>query len=424
MTLVERFIEFDRWPVSRKTAVAGAFAAALHGFGNVVIEIAGRRVPMIIDMHTLRWILWPWFGCLATASIVGAVVNHRGAEGRWTIWTLNVPYVVFLIAILYAFGPGSTPLVAWLTMIGLIETMMFGLRIGGVTIACGFVLLMGVLLGTVVEQVPYAPIFIARTLEAQRNGWYVGVVYFVLLLTFAACLFILGLLIAARRLQESRLERTTQLIRRYVPSQLADRIISGKHAEDAKTERVKLTIFFSDLVGFTEITEELEPEDLSRVLNEYFSQMTVIADRHGGTVDELSGDAILIFFGAPNATNDKDHALRAVRMAIEMQAATQALNQKWKAAGIAAVLRVRMGVSTGVVTIGNFGSPDRMKYAALGKNVNLAARLQSHCDPGKILLSHATWLLINDQMPCVEKAELHLKGIHKPVMTYELAAQP
>lgn len=123
-----------------------------------------------------------------------------------------------------------------------------------------------------------------------------------------------------------QLERSSRLIRRYVPSQIADAILSGGEQVADKHERRKLTIFFSDLVGFTEIAEELEPEDLSRVLNEYFSEMTAIAQKHGGTVDELSGDAILIFFGAPVATDDKDHALRATRMAVEMQQAMDGLN--------------------------------------------------------------------------------------------------
>ena len=168
-----------------------------------------------------------------------------------------------------------------------------------------------------------------------------------------------------------------------------------------------------------DIAEELEPEDLSRVLNEYFTEMTGIAHRHGGTVDELSGDAILVFFGAPHATDDKDHALRAVRMATEMQQEMVTLNARWRSLGIAETISVRMGISTGVVTVGNFGSPERMKYAVLGKHVNLAARLQTNCQPGNILLSHATWLLIEDQIPCVQKGEMQLKGINKPVMAYE-----
>jgi class 3 adenylate cyclase len=203
-----------------------------------------------------------------------------------------------------------------------------------------------------------------------------------------------------------------------VPAQVADAILAGRTAETGKHERRKLTIFFSDLVGFTDISEELEPEDLSRVLNDYFAEMMNIAHKHGGTVDEISGDAILVFFGAPYATSDKDHALRAVRMALEMQQAMPGLNAKWAKAGITEALRVRMGINTGVVTIGNFGSPERMKYAALGKHVNLAARLQAAGDPGKVVISHATWLLVNEQVRCTALGEAQFKGIQKPVMTY------
>jgi len=149
--------------------------------------------------------------------------------------------------------------------------------------------------------------------------------------------------------------------------------------------------------------------------------MLEIAHRHGGTVDEISGDAILVFFGAPVATDDRDHAIRAVRMAVDMQEAVIRLNEAWRRAGITESLSVRMGINTGVVTIGNFGSQDRMKYAVLGKHVNLAARIQATCDPGKVLISHATWLLVGEEIVCTPKGEGQFKGITRPVATYEVS---
>jgi class 3 adenylate cyclase len=137
-------------------------------------------------------------------------------------------------------------------------------------------------------------------------------------------------------------------------------------------------------------------------------------------VDELSGDAILVFFGAPNATTDADHALRAVRMAIEMQRSLRELNARWRKAGITESLQARVGINTGLVTVGNFGSPERMKYAALGKHVNLAARLQAHCAPGKIPLSESTWLLVRETISAEPRGEVQPKGIQKPVAIYEL----
>jgi class 3 adenylate cyclase len=421
MTLVERFIEFDRWPVSRKTAVISGFMMACHGVANLAGELTYDHYRELIDIPFFRSFTWGWFACVTLAFLASTVPARRGLEARWTAWLLIVPYALFLVGTVYAFGPMTSPFLAWLAMIGLIVVMIWGLKTGLRAIVIGFLLMVALVAAPFGDLLPYAPILHERSLEAIRqNGWYVSTVAFVNLLTFGACLFILVLLISAKNLQEFRLERATHLIRRYVPSQLAEKIIAGEHGEGAKPERAKLTIFFSDLVGFSALAEELEPEDLARVLNDYFASMMTVAEKHGGTVDEISGDAILIFFGAPKATNDRDHALRAARMAIEMQGAMDGLNAKWRAAGIAQQLQVRMGLDTGVVTIGNFGSPDRMKYAALGKPVNLAARLQAQCEPGRALVSQATWLLVSDQVKCVKKGELQLKGFHKPVMAYEL----
>ncbi len=118
-------------------------------------------------------------------------------------------------------------------------------------------------------------------------------------------------------------------LKRYLPQQLVSSIIKGKRHVVYENERRKLTIFFSDLKGFTETTDNLEAEELTEMLNEYLTEMTVIADRFGGTIDKFIGDAIMIFFGAPERTDDKDHALRCVKMAIEMQNRMKYLQNKW-----------------------------------------------------------------------------------------------
>lgn len=154
------------------------------------------------------------------------------------------------------------------------------------------------------------------------------------------------------------------------------------------------------------------------MLNEYLSEMTAIGKQYDATIDKFVGDAIMIFFGAPTATTDRDHALRAVRMAIAMQHRLRDLRHKWLADGFEHPFHIRIGINTGQASIGNFGSEQRMDYTAIGRQVNLAARLQTSCEPDGILLSHSTWVLVREEIPCEPKGELQVKGFQQPVSVY------
>jgi adenylate cyclase len=216
------------------------------------------------------------------------------------------------------------------------------------------------------------------------------------------------------------LAKANELISRYVAPQVSKHILAGNYDVIEKRDRRKLTLFFSDIEGFTETADEVEPEDLSRALDEYLSEMTSVAERHGATIDKFVGDAIMIFFGAPDATTDQDHALRAVRMALEMQERMTELRRRWSAVGFDRPFAIRMGINTGMASVGNFGAKGRVDYTAIGRQVNLAARLQAACKPGRVLLSRPTWMLVRDQIPCVPKGEIELRGIHHPVRVYEV----
>jgi class 3 adenylate cyclase len=236
------------------------------------------------------------------------------------------------------------------------------------------------------------------------------------------------LIVGARKLQDKRLQeahqqlaRSNQLIRRYVPSQLAEKIIAGEHSDTSHPQRVKLTIFFSDVEGFTDASDRMDPEELASILNEYLSEMTVIAERYGATINQLVGDGIMIFFGAPQATNDRDHALRAVHMASDMQRRMLELKAGWMARGIEKPLQARIGIHTGYASVGDYGSQGRKTYSAIGVQTNLAARIQSLCAPGKVLISHSTWALVHEDVACIDKGEFQLKGVHYPVRVYEVA---
>ena len=150
--------------------------------------------------------------------------------------------------------------------------------------------------------------------------------------------------------------------------------------------------------------------------------MTAIALRYGATIDKFIGDALMVFFGAPTVTEDRDNALRAVRMAVAMQQRVGELSAKWGQDGLLTdgPFQIRIGINSGIASVGNFGSKERMDYTAIGRQVNLAARLQVNSEPGKILLSHSTWVLVKDHVACTEKGEIHVKGMERAVRAYEV----
>jgi len=148
--------------------------------------------------------------------------------------------------------------------------------------------------------------------------------------------------------------------------------------------------------------------------------MVRIAAKHSGTVAQISGDGLFIFFGAPEFVDDKEHALRAVRMAVEMQRRMRELQRHWYESGIEHPFQIRCGINTGMATVGGFGSAGRREYMAIGMQTNLAARLEAACEPGQILLGHTTWALVKKEFSCKEKAPLDVKGFHQPVQTWQV----
>src|SRR5207237_7718555 len=136
-------------------------------------------------------------------------------------------------------------------------------------------------------------------------------------------------------------------ISRYLSPQIYKSIFSGQKDVTIHTERKKLTIFFSDIKDFTATTERLQPEQITALLNEYFTEMSNIALKHGGTLDKFVGDAILIFFGDPESKGEAEDAKACMRMAAEMQHRVAELNAKWRNEGVEHPFRVRMGINTG-----------------------------------------------------------------------------
>ena len=207
---------------------------------------------------------------------------------------------------------------------------------------------------------------------------------------------------------------------KYLAPQVYDTIFTGQQEVKIVSKRKKLTVCFSDLVGFTEITDKMESEDLTQLLNHYLTEMSRIALQYGATIDKYVGDAIVMFFGDPTTLGVKEDALACVQMAIAMQKRVGELAHEWSNSGIETPLQCRIGVHTGYCTVGNFGSDDRMDYTMVGGTVNLASRLEHEAAPGEILISFETYAHVKDEVRCEERGRVRVKGIAQPVTTYEV----
>ena len=179
-----------------------------------------------------------------------------------------------------------------------------------------------------------------------------------------------------------------------------------------------MSLFFSDIHNFTGVTDVLEPEDLANLLNDYFLHMFSIIDKYEGTLAQMSGDGLYVFFGAPDFTNDKDHAERCVKMAIDMQKRVAALRDEWLQFGH--VLGIGIGINTGYMTVGNIGSEMHRDYTVIGNQVNVAARLESKAQKGQILISQRTYSRVEDLVDVEKMGAIEVKGIHNPIMIYNV----
>jgi len=220
--------------------------------------------------------------------------------------------------------------------------------------------------------------------------------------------------------KSNALEQLSNQLAKYLSPQVYESIFRGKQEVKVTSSRKKLTVFFSDIAGFTETADRLESEELTQLLNQYLTEMSRIALDHGATIDKYVGDAILIFFGDPETKGVKEDALACVGMAIAMRKRMHELADIWRESGIDRPLRVRMGIHTGFCTVGNFGSEDRMDYTIIGGAVNTAARLETSATPGDILISYETFAQVKDHILCEEHGPIEVKGIAYPVATYQV----
>ena len=215
--------------------------------------------------------------------------------------------------------------------------------------------------------------------------------------------------------QVEELRRYNEL-RRYLSPKITDRIMSKGSDFNKISHRKLMTILFSDIRGFSDITDALESEEITLLLNNYLSEMIKLIHRHEGTLDKIIGDGIMVFFGDP--VSIPDHAQRAVLLAIDMQKKTDQLKDGWLSYGHD--LNIGIGINTGYMTVGNIGSKFHRNYTVIGNQVNIAARLESKAKPGEILISQRTYSKTKGIATFEEAGTFNLKGIHSPIEVYRV----
>lgn len=207
--------------------------------------------------------------------------------------------------------------------------------------------------------------------------------------------------------QKDQLTMLAAKLAKYLSPQVYDNIFSGEREVRIETYSKPLTVFFSDICDFTPMSDTLPPEDLALWLNEYLNDMADICLRYQGTLDKFIGDAVMVFFGDPRTLGPQEDAAQCVRMAQDMVAAAKRRN-----------VDVRVGIHSGDCVVGNFGSDARMDYTVVGSHVNIAARMEKISERGRILISDATWQLLDGSFAGERHGEVMLKGLNQPVLTH------
>ena len=257
--------------------------------------------------------------------------------------------------------------------------------------------------------------YVNEALFVERLYW-LDLIHVVIAMV-AATLFV-GLYRVLYEVAQRRM--VTNLFGMHVSPAIVSDILSHEDPRNAlalKGKKCKATIFYSDIRGFTAMSENMTPEEIYNQLNEYFEEMCTIIFQYGGYVDKFIGDCVMAVFSAPYQT--PDDAANAVRAAVAQQKKILELAEKWKAMG-KREFTVGMGVNTGDVVMGNLGASSRMNYTVIGDNVNLAARLYNVAKAGEIIISDYTYQEVKDFVVADELEPVTVKGKKDPIRIYNI----
>jgi adenylate cyclase len=220
--------------------------------------------------------------------------------------------------------------------------------------------------------------------------------------------------------EEREKEATRRSFESYLPPSVVKRQLA--HPESIfEVQKKNLTIMFTDIKSFTTYSSTMSPDQIQNFLAEYFDAMVQIVFKYEGTVDKYIGDGLMVFFGAPEPQSD--HAVRCVKAAIEMQIQCRVLKEKWVQEGLFP-LKIRIGINTGDVVVGNMGTGKKLAYTVLGSDVNLANRLESNAPVEGIMISRSTYDLIKDEIKTLPHEPVLVKGLDTPIEVFTVPVQP
>jgi adenylate cyclase len=212
-------------------------------------------------------------------------------------------------------------------------------------------------------------------------------------------------------------QRTVRFLSSYLSPNVVKRLLDSGQELQFGGQRTNVTILFSDIRGFTSLSERIPPEEVVDLLNQYFGEMTEIIFQHEGTLDKFMGDAIMVFYGHPEKR--ADDPLRAIRTALAMQQRMRVLQARWTVEEKESI-GIGIGISSGDVVVGNVGTSGKAEYTAIGGAVNLAFRIQALAQAGEVLISESTYQVAKDHVEVQPRPPVQVKGKEELVAIYEV----
>ncbi len=364
-------------------------ALARYGLENpdVVPYVNRESLPTIILAASTTAVVWLMI--IATARYL----RSRAPQSRWLVHVTLQWWVLGNVYIVYTYGMVTSPVAMQLLGGVMVGVLLFDVRTVLPATATAMMLLVAMIVGERAGWLPYAQLLSSPPYVDGRLSSVWIAVNFGLFAIIASLIFGFSAYVIVRwRDREARLAELTDFLKktfgRYLSPEVMASLLSNPESVELGGQKRRVSIMMTDIRGFTQLSERLEPERVVTLLNRYLRVMIEICEKHKGTVNDIIGDALLVTFGAPH--DMPEHAEAAVACGIEMQNAMRAINDENLRDGLP-VIEMGIGLNTAEVVVGNIGSERRSKYGVVGSGVNLASRIESYAVGGQVLVSSPSW---------------------------------